>query len=209
MGILSKFPIGRIVSHQTAVHPVEPTRRVFSRDLLQVEILDNRGNKLFTIYNTHLKSHYVPFGEDPVQGALAANNRRQRQAETISRILSRMERPNSRFVLAGDMNDPPDSMFLASMLTVDNRPLVNALVDPQETRPAKAETPGQGPGPISRAWTHRFNPPGPEFPRYELYDHIWVSQALAGRFSDPTIDRRIKHGGDGSDHDPAWIDLNI
>jgi endonuclease/exonuclease/phosphatase family metal-dependent hydrolase len=209
VGILSKFPIGTIVSHQTAVHPDEPNHRVFSRDLLQVEILGNNGNKLFTIYNTHLKSHFVPFGEAPEEGATDANNRRKRQAETISRILSRMERPNSRFVLAGDMNDPPDSEFLTPMLTANNRPLVNSLENPAETRPSKAETPGQGPGPQSKAWTHRFNSPGPDFPRYELFDHIWVSQSLAERFSNPTIDRRTKHGGDGSDHDPAWIDLDI
>ena len=209
VGILSKLPIGAIVSHQTAVHPDDPTRRVFGRDLLQVEILGSNGKKLFTIYNTHLKSHFVPFGEDPVQGGIDANNRRKRQAETISRIISRMERPNSRFVLTGDMNDPADSEFIKPMLTVDNRPLVNALEDPAETRPAKKETQGQGPGPQSKAWTHRFNPPGPEFPRYELFDQIWVSQALAGKFSNPMIDRRTKHGGDGSDHDPAWIELEL
>ena len=54
-----------------------------------------------------------------------------------------------------------------------------------------------------------YNPPGPEFPRYELLDQIWVSQQLSDRFSGPTIDRRSKHGGDGSDHDPAWIDLAL
>jgi endonuclease/exonuclease/phosphatase family metal-dependent hydrolase len=209
VGILSKLPIGTIVSHQTAVHPDDPNRRVFSRDLLQVEILHNNGNKLFTIYNTHLKSHFVSAEEDPVQGAINANNRRKRQAETISRILSRMERANGRFVLVGDMNDPSDSEFIAPMLTVDNHPLVNALENPTETRPAKVETSGQGPGPQSKAWTHRFNPPGPEFPRYELFDHIWISQSLAEKFSNPTIDRRTKHDGDGSDHDPAWIDIDI
>ncbi len=209
VGILSKLPIGTIVSHQTAVHPDEPNRRVFSRDLLQVEILHSNGNKLFTIYNTHLKSHFVSAEENPVQGAINANNRRKRQAETISRILSRMERANGRFVLVGDMNDPSDSKFIAPMLTVDNHPLVNALENPTETRPAKVETSGQGPGPQSKAWTHRFNPPGPEFPRYELFDHIWISQSLAEKFSNPTIDRRTKHDGDGSDHDPAWIDIDI
>jgi endonuclease/exonuclease/phosphatase family metal-dependent hydrolase len=159
VGILSKLPIGAIVSHQAAVHEDEPNRRIFSRDLLQVEILKNNGDKRFTIYNTHLKSHFVPFGQDPVQGAIDANNRRRCQAETISRIITRMERPNSRFVLTGDMNDPPDSEFLQPMLTADNRPLVNALENPTETRPPKAETTGQGPGPQSPAWTHRFNPP--------------------------------------------------
>lgn len=210
VGFLSKLPVGRIVSHQCAVHREDPGRRVFSRDLLQVEVLNaSRSKKLFTFYNTHLKSHYVPFGEDAESGAKAANERRKRQAEVIAEVVGREERPNSRFVIAGDMNDPPDSEFLQPMLMVDGQPLVNALADPAETRPAKAETHGQGPGPQSKSWTHRYNPPGPEFPRYELYDHIWVSQALAGRFSGAAIDRRKSHGGDGSDHDPAWVDLDL
>ncbi len=209
VGIMSKYPIGKIVSHQTAVHPDEPNKRVFGRDLLQVEILNHNREKLFTLYNTHLKSHFVPFTEDPVQGAINANNRRKRQAEVISQIISKMERPNGRFILTGDMNDPPDSEFLSPMLTVDNQLLVNTLENPSETRPAKPETPGQGDGPRTKAWTHRFNPPGPEPPEYSLYDHIWVSPSLANRFSNPTIDRRTKHGGDGSDHDPAWIDLDL
>ncbi|MCD4823454.1 MAG: endonuclease/exonuclease/phosphatase family protein [Phycisphaerae bacterium] len=209
VGIMSKLPIGTIVSHQTAVHPDEPNQRIFSRDLLQVEILNHNRDKLFTIYNTHLKSHFVPFGQDPIQGAIDANNRRRRQAETISRIISSMERPNSRFVLTGDMNDPPDSQFLSPMLTVDNQLLVNTLENTTETRPPKAETPGQGLGPQTPAWTHRFNPSGPDLPEYRLFDQIWVSQALAGQFTNPTIDRRKKHGGDGSDHDPAWIDLDL
>ncbi len=209
VGIMSKIPIGTIVSHQTAVHPNEPDSRIFSRDLLQVEILNHNRKKLFTVYNTHLKSHFVPFGQDPDEGAIAANNRRRRQAETISRIITRMERPNSRFILTGDMNDPPDSQFLSPMFIADNQALVNTLENPAETRPPKAETTGQGLGPQTPAWTHRFNPPGPDLPDYQLFDHIWVSQALAGRFANPTIDRRTKHGGDGSDHDPAWIDLDI
>ena len=107
------------------------------------------------------------------------------------------------------MNDPPDSEFLSPMLMVDNQPLINTLKNPAETRPAKAETPGQGPGPQTKAWTHRFNPPGPDFPEYLLFDQIWVSQALGERFAHPTIDRRTQHSGDGSDHDPAWIELDL
>jgi endonuclease/exonuclease/phosphatase family metal-dependent hydrolase len=209
VGVLSKLPLGAITSHQTATHPEDPGRRVFGRDLLQVEILDAARNKLFNLYNTHLKSHFVPAGEDPVAGAQQANTRRRRQADATARILSRMERPNSRFVLVGDMNDPPDSPHLAPMLVADGQPLVNALALAQETRPAKAETPGQGPGPQNPVWTHRFNPSGPEFPRYELFDQIWLSQGLAGWLTGAQIDRRENHGGDGSDHDPAWIELDL
>lgn len=209
VGVMSKLPIGPITSFQTWTHPEEPGRRVFSRDLLKVEIQNASGEKLFNFYNTHLKSHFVPFGEDPVEGALRANDRRRRQAEAIAEILTQQERPNSKFILAGDMNDPPDSPFLQPMLTVDGQPLVNALLNPSQTRASKSETPGQGPGPQNDMWTHRFNPPGPEHPRYELLDHIWISQALSGLASNPTIDRRSKHGGDGSDHDPAWIEIDV
>jgi endonuclease/exonuclease/phosphatase family metal-dependent hydrolase len=182
---------------------------VFSRDLLKVEILSKSGEKLFNLYNTHLKSHFVPFGEDPELGALEANNRRRRQAETISRIISAQERSDARFVLVGDMNDPPDSEFLTPMLTADGRALINAVENPAQTRPTKPETPGQGPGPQNNGWTHRFNPPGPDLPRYELFDQIWLSQALSDKFGNAMIDRRTKHSGDGSDHDPVWIEIDV
>ena len=109
----------------------------------------------------------------------------------------------------GDMNDPLESHFLLSMFNIEGQMLKNALENPNETRPLKDELAGQGPEPQTTAWTHRFNPPGPEFPGYHLFDQIWVSSSLGGSFYDPMIDRRTKQSGDGSDHDPAWIDLDI
>ena len=210
VGVLSKLPIGAITSHQTAVHPDAPAQRVFGRDLLEVDILEPSGTKLFTLYNNHLKSHFVPFGEDPVEGAKQANLRRQRQAETIARIVGARQRADARFIVLGDMNDPPDSEFIEPMLTIDGNPMINALAEAKETRDPKAETPGQGPGPTTPIWTHRFNPPGRDtFPKYELLDHIWCSQRLGGQVVSAHIDRRTKHGGDGSDHDPAWIVLDV
>lgn len=209
VGILSKLPIGAITSHQTARHPDAPDKRVFGRDLLQVEINDADGDRLFTLYNTHMKSHYVPFGEDPVAGAAAANERRRQQADAIAKIISKQERRGSKFILTGDMNDPPDSQFLAPMLTIDGDNLVNGLDNAAETRPPKPETAGQGPGPQTATWTHRFNPSGPAHPEYEQYDQIWLSPALAQKLVSAGIDRRTKHGGDGSDHDPAWVVLDI
>jgi endonuclease/exonuclease/phosphatase family metal-dependent hydrolase len=209
VGVLSTYPIGPIVSHQTAIHPDKPEERVFSRDLLQVEIQDFDRNKLFTFYNTHLKSHYVPFSEDQEAGTEKANNRRRQQAEAISSILNRNESADSRFLLVGDMNDPPESEYLLPMRDFHGTILVNAVIDPEETREPKAELPGQGPGPSTKAWTHRFNPSGPELPRYELYDQIWVSPALENAIAFAKIDRRTKHSGDGSDHDPVWIGIDF
>lgn len=209
VGLLSKRPIGAVTSFQAARHGDDPNRRIFGRDLLRVEILKDNGDKLLSIYNTHMKSHFVPFNQDQAAGKQAANLRRQRQAEVTRDIISRQERADGKFVLLGDMNDPPDSQFLEPMLTIDGRPMVNGLTNARETRPAKPETASQGPGPATTSWTHRFNPPGPEFPHYEQFDQIWLSDALAPSLQGAFIDRRTKHGGDGSDHDPAWVELDI
>lgn len=207
VGLLSKLPIGVVSSYQTAVHPDDPSRPVFGRDLQEVEIWSSgRTIRLFTLYNNHLKSNFVPFDQDPVAGAAAANTRRRRQAETVARIVEARMRPDSRYIVLGDMNDPPDSPHLAPMTTTPDLGLVDALAAPQETRPSKDEKPGEAP--TTAAWTHRFKKSG-QPPEHELYDQIWLSPRLAGKQTGAFIDRRERHGGDGSDHDPAWITLEL
>ena len=204
VGLLSKLPIGAVTSHQTAVHPANPTEKVFGRDLLEAEIWDqNRKNKLFTIYNNHLKSH---FGDDDNggQGKNDSDIRRTQQAEMIQTIVASRQNKNSKYVIVGDMNDPPYVDPLKAILTIDGNQMVNALTNPAETRPAKPET--TGPGPQTAAWTYRHKESG-QPPTHSLFDQIWLSPAIAPALQSSTIDRRTKHGGDGSDHDPGWIEL--
>src|SRR5918996_5601415 len=81
VGVLSKaaFPIGAVTSWQHRVHPQDPTRRVFSCDLLETEILDRRRTRrLFTLYNNHLKSQFVMPGEDAAVATAAADLQRRR-----------------------------------------------------------------------------------------------------------------------------------
>ena len=40
-------------------------------------------------------------------------------------------------------------------------------------------------------------------------DQVWVSPALAPKQTGAFIDRRTKVGGDGSDHDPSWVTLDL
>ncbi|MGH2535566.1 MAG: endonuclease/exonuclease/phosphatase family protein [Thermomicrobiales bacterium] len=205
LAVLSKLPIGGITSWQWAVHPDDPSEPVFSRDLLEVEILSpSRRQRLFTLYNNHLKSHYVPFDADPVEGARRANERRQRQAAIAARIVAARQRPNGRFIVLGDMNDPPDSPFLAPLAGSTALMMTNGLANPRETRPA----PDDDPPPPGPAWTHRFKPRN-QPAEYELFDHVWLSPALSGRLTDAVIDRRTRLGGDGSDHDLAWVTLDL
>ncbi len=95
------------------------------------------------------------------------------------------------------MNDPPHLPWLAPLAEAADLRLVDGLSQPVKTRPAKTDTPPP-PGP---AWTHRFKQRG-QPASYDLYDHIRLSPGLAQ--AGAWIDRRTKHGGDGSNHDPAW-----
>jgi endonuclease/exonuclease/phosphatase family metal-dependent hydrolase len=205
IGLLSKLPIGKITSWQNMVHPKSPGKTVFGRDLLQVDILNSlRTKRLFTIFNNHLKSHYVDFREDPVAAEESNNIRRTEQAEMVAKIVKKETRPKSCYIILGDMNDPPTSPCLEAISTDSELNLTNALLDPNETRPAKKDTPG----PSTKSWTHRFkksNQPAD----YELYDQIWLSQKLSEKMLEAWIDRRKRHSGDGSDHDPAWVTLDL
>lgn len=137
-------------------------------------------------------------------GAERANRRRLQQAEIVARIIAARMRPNSSYIVLGDMNDSVESEFLEPMINSPDLGLVNGLTQPRETRPPKPDDPPPG----TTAWTHRFKPAGLPA-RYELFDQIWLSPALAVKQTDAVIDRRMKHSGDGSDHDPAWIHLSL
>lgn len=206
VGVLSKLPIGAVGSFQTAVHPSDPNKRVFGRDLLEIEILNSsRTVKLFTLYNNHLKSH---FGDDDNngQGKIANDDRRTRQTETVQRIVGHRMRSDARFLIAGDMNDAPDTVPMSAMLTIDGSPLVDGLSNPTEIGEMKSEKPGEAPA--NTAWTHRFRPTG-QAPEHKLFDQIWLSPGLAPALVAGFIRRRHNLTGDGSDHDPAWVELDL
>jgi endonuclease/exonuclease/phosphatase family metal-dependent hydrolase len=114
-------------------------------------------------------------------GTANASARRKLQAETITRIVEARTRPGTRYIVLGDMSDPPDSEALAPMTTASGLGLVNAITTPVEDEPAKDEKPGEE----------------PQSPRG------------VGKQTGAFVDRRQRHGGDGSDHDPVWIELNL
>jgi endonuclease/exonuclease/phosphatase family metal-dependent hydrolase len=205
VGVLSKLPIGAVTSWQHERHQDDPGQRVFARDLLEIEILNQaRTKRLFTLYNNHLTSQFVdPLDQDPIGAAAAKARRRKLQSDKIADVVEARTRPDSRYVIVGDFNDTPDSDPLKPLVG-SALGLVDGLSDPTETRPAKADVPP----PASAAWTHRFKESG-QPARYELFDQIWLSPSLAARQTGAFIERRTKHSGDGSDHDPAWVVLDV
>jgi endonuclease/exonuclease/phosphatase family metal-dependent hydrolase len=205
VGLLSKLPLGGVTSWQHTPDPADPGQPVFSRDLLEVEVLaEDRRRRLLSVFNTHLKSHFVPFtAPDPDAEQTRANELRRRQCEVAAAIISARTRPNASFVVVGDMNDPPDSPFLAPLVGDTKLKLSSGLTDAKETRPG----PGSPPPPTTM-WTERFKASGNP-PVYTLMDQVWLSGRLAAKQTAAFIDRRTKVGGDGSDHDPSWVVLDL
>jgi endonuclease/exonuclease/phosphatase family metal-dependent hydrolase len=205
VGILSRLPIGAVTSWRHAVHQLSDARPIFSRDLLQVEILSaDRSKRVLTVFNTHLKSKFCDFKEDPVLCEKHNNTLRGQQAETAARIIAAQTRPGSRYVICGDFNDGPKSQFLAPMLASPDLKLVNGLANAKEDHPSPADTP---PAP-TRPWSDRFKATGKPA-QYELIDQIWLSPGTANKLTGAGIGRRTHLGGDGSDHDPVWVDLHL
>jgi endonuclease/exonuclease/phosphatase family metal-dependent hydrolase len=202
VGVLSKRPLGGVTSWQRTFHPDDPSRPVFSRDLVEVDVLDNRRRRMLTIFGTHLKSKFVDFREpDPVAAAAAADLLRARQAEMIAHIIAGRTSTRQRFLLCGDMNDTPDSVPLKA---IAGSGLVNALGSPAEIGVVKTTVQL----PASPAWTatHKASAKPRSF---DLIDQIWLSPALAPKLSGAFIGRRRRLARDGTDHDPAWVKLDI
>ena len=90
---------------------------VFGRDLLEAQVLSpTRSRKLFSVFVNHLKSNFVRFDDPDPESTRQANNvRRRRQAEVVRRVVDAKTRPNSRYVVVGDMNDAPESDTLGSL----------------------------------------------------------------------------------------------
>lgn len=202
VGILSRRPLGGVTSWQRTFHPDDSSGPIFSRDLVEAEILDSRGRKTLTVFGTHLKSKFVPFNDpDPVAADRRNNLLRTRQVEMIGRIVAARTNTRQKYLVCGDMNDTPDSLPLKGIATSG---LVNALVSPTEIGMVKTTVEL----PVSPAWTSTFKESGK--PRtFDLIDQIWLSQALAPKLTGAFIGRRRKLARDGTDHDPAWVRLDV
>ena len=138
VGVLSKLPVGGVTSWQHAWYKNDETgtkeKKIFSRDLLQIDIYNSsRSKKLLTIFNTHLKSNYVSYKDDDPEGASAENDlRRSKQSSTIGRIIDAETRPNSNYVVVGDMNDSADAETLYGFSQNHKLNLFDALSEAEE-----------------------------------------------------------------------------
>ncbi len=127
VGILSRFPIDSIKTHiddaynSTNGHSV----KIFSRDCAEYKIDIGAGKFVHYLCN-HLKSKGY--------GLPATNDaRRKRQADRIVEILKEYDLTKDLVVVAGDLNDTPNSLPLANLMAVPNLTDVLKTVNPNWT----------------------------------------------------------------------------
>ncbi len=196
VGVISKLPLGAVRSWRHRTHEDAPNQTIFSRDLLEVEILDpDTREAVLTVYVNHLKSQLA----DDEKERAANDTRRKRQAESIAAVIAESP-PQTPYLVLGDMNDTPESSPLSAL---PGAGMFDALAGAEERGgpyPDDDPTP-----PPERPWTHRYRGDGET--SYELYDQIWASPDLQGKVAGAWILRRTLRGGNASDHDPAAIEL--
>jgi endonuclease/exonuclease/phosphatase family metal-dependent hydrolase len=206
VAVCSRLPITRISSWR--FWPGADGEAVFSRDLLQAEVTAPDGKPL-RIFVNHLKSNFIQDEFKLSAAQIEAEreriaDRRTAQATAIRGIL-RKQRMTTRVVMTGDMNDAPDSPTLSALADaglVEQVGSGTTIAGPKRTG-AMAEDQF---GDLSdHAWTHRHKAKGPA--TFHLYDQIWTSPDLP--VAGAHVMRRTQITGDGSDHDPACVDLDI
>jgi endonuclease/exonuclease/phosphatase family metal-dependent hydrolase len=110
VGLLSKYPLGRIRTHVFDTGGKPKATRVFSRDCLEVEVLLPGGQSLFILLN-HFKSQGY--------GARLSNDaRRKAQAARVVEILGGYDLAKQLVIVAGDLNDKPDGAPIAGLVSL-------------------------------------------------------------------------------------------
>ena len=219
VGVLSRLPIGNAISHRWFPDPKNPSRFLFSRDVLAVKILNHaRTAEMFTLWVGHLKSKFVdPRITDPVEIAAERkddDDKRTRQSKAMHDIIQAHHSPNDPFVVCGDFNDHPGSATLSPLLQGSLK-LVDVFqggVQVDFERP-EGEVPrisNLEDRPADEDWTHRFRV-SYEPDVYERFDQMLLSQGLKSAGTGARIQRRTHWGKNnaGSDHDPLFVDLNL
>jgi endonuclease/exonuclease/phosphatase family metal-dependent hydrolase len=194
VGLLSKIePMGM----WTHIDDKRGNTRIFSRDCLEVRLAHRAGFDIWLLLN-HFKSKGY--------GSQATSNARRRgQAQQVASILSEYNLRRDYVVVAGDLNDTPDSAPLAPLMGVPDLYDVLAEVFPN---------------PADR-WTYHYR-------RNEQIDYLLVSRPLQRALQDADIERRgifdvesysnnairsynsvTSSANAASDHGAAWADFRI
>lgn len=193
VALVSTFPLGQVVSYQF-IRDRETGRKLFSRDLLEVEIMhpDNPNRRLFTMFVTHLKSKFIDPSEKDRTAAAARNDRtRWKQASAIAQIVrARFPNPSDFYIIAGDLNDTPESNALAPLLRNPNLPIYDVILEI--------------PNPPDR-WTYYWKAED----QHSQIDYLLLSPAMRERLIPNSVEIIQEQFVGGSDHRPVYIQVEF
>ena len=193
VGLLSKYPIRSVRPH---FDDTDDVGVIFSRDCPEFEVELPGGRTLWMLGN-HFKSKGY--------GSPAASNaKRLRQAERAREIYTRARGSSEFVVLAGDLNDSPDSNAIQAL---------TAGVDMQDamSHPVYAEKQGK-PGTYQTGNSLK-----------QKIDYLFLSPALWASVGDVDVERRgvwapkthqsfpevTSSTTQASDHGALWVELSI
>ncbi len=172
VGLLSQFEIVNIRTH---IFDRDATGIVFSRDCLEVELKLPDGRPFYFLCN-HFKSQGF--------GTAAANDaKRRRQAVRLAQILREYNLATDLVLVAGDLNDDPNSAALQPLLTVNN--LFDVLAVQFPTAPQER-------------WTYKYQN------QLNQIDYLLVSRPLKNGLHQATIERRGVYGIENLTHQPPF-----
>lgn len=189
-----------VITARTNAFARDAVGEVFSRDCLEAEIGLSDGKRLHVLVN-----HFKAKDRTPE----VSDEKRRRQAAEVSRILTtRYDLKTDLVIVAGDMNDEPDSAPLKPLRDTPDLHDVFDLVN----RP-KADR-----------WTHYYG----RDKAFNAIDQMYVSTALKPHLVKAGIERRgiaglskLTNGAEtefegitswrlaASDHGAVWADFNL
>ena len=196
IGLYSRFPVRSVLPHIDDVYTGADGRpyRVFSRDCPEFEIVIPGKRRLWVLGN-HLKSQGY--------GSKAGNDRKRRlQSDRVVAILKRYKLKRDWVVVAGDLNDFPDSKPLEPL--TQHPDLHDVLKTPHWTGPD---------------WTYHSGK--------KRLDYLFVSTALRSKLKAAGINRRgifqrssasnpepclptiTSTANQASDHAAVWAEFTI
>lgn len=175
-------------------------KTIFSRDCLEVELKAPGGKPLYVLVN-----HFKAKDRTPD----VSNRKRELQAAEVSRILrKRYDLASDLVIVAGDLNDEPDSAPLAPLFAT---PKLHNVLDVAGI-------------PAADRWTYFYGAQS----QYNTIDYILVSGALKARVQAAGLERRgiynlakLTNGAQtsfpginhwklaASDHAAVWADFDL
>lgn len=159
VGVLSKFPLNGMWTH---IFDKNGRSTTFSRDCIEYELMLDEETPLYLLCN-HLKS------KSPDSSGNTGEDRRKMQAAAVAAILGRYNLSKDLVIVAGDLNDTPDSDALSPLLSV---PKLHDVLELEFG------------GDMSKRWTYSYKND------FNQIDYLLVSEPLKKAFVKAGVERR-------------------